>query len=173
MLKRPLEDTDGGSPAKKKCTMSLLDSMKSDLEKLLKNAEEHHENARLEAVDAAFDLEEELKSAQKRKEDTEKELAETDEQLDKVTQYLDTFENSSAVKMLKKAAECSVELAQLNQDYSQVKEKLEAFRSMRSTLVEKCDTLKHTLSEHSSKCDELTKKHTSAEEKADTISSLN
>ena len=90
-----------------------------------------------------------------------------------MTQYLDTFENSSAVKMLKKAAECSVELAQLNQDYSQVKEKLEAFRSMRSTLVEKCDTLKHTLSEHSSKCDELTKKHTSAEEKADTISSLN
>tara|TARA_B110000003_G_C16416664_1_gene444487 strand:- start:102 stop:548 length:447 start_codon:yes stop_codon:yes gene_type:complete len=146
--------------------------MKSDLEKILKDAEEHHERVRLEAVDSAFDLEEEVKTAQQNRDNTEKDLCERDRELDKVTEYLGMFEKSPAVKMLEKASASGLDLKQLQQDHAKVKETLDKLRGIQSDLVKQCDALKAKSAVQDGALKDLTVKYKAAEANADSITEL-
>ena len=168
-LKRPLDDAPS-SPAKKLC----LEDLKTNLDALLAQATEHHEEARLAAVDSAYDLEECWKDAEERKAATETELSDLKEKQSACMEYRTKIMQNPATKMLQKASGSDVNgIDQLTQDHEKLKASLEKLNSLLSELGTEMGKCQDRLSRETLECDDLKKRHEEAEAKAEKITNLN
>lgn len=175
MLKRPAEDQPE-TPAKKQRTNDDLESMKAQLDALLKNAADHHEDRRLAAVDRAFDLEEDLKSAQTTTDATNDELNQVSSDHNNASQYLEAFESSQTMKMLSKVdgiPQENVQLTQLKDDNEKIRETLIKLKAMAQTLKEKQSSLEEDLKQQQENVQRLQEEHAAAEKEVEVITELN
>ena len=175
MLKRPAEDQPE-TPAKKQRTNDNLESMKNQLDALLKNAAEHHEDRRLAAVDRAFDLEEELKSAQITVDIANDELNQVSSDHINASLYLEAFESSQTMKMLSKVDDISqenVKLTQLRDDNEKIRETLIKLKAMAQTLKEKQSSWEEDLKQQQENVQRLQEEHAVAEKEVEVITELN
>ena len=168
MLKRPLEDTPTG-PSKK----LRFEDLQSELDGLLVLASQHHEEARLAAVDSAFDLEESCKCAEEKMNSTEKELSESKSKRDTCAQYRQKIMDSPAAKMLEKVSGSDVHgVDTLTEDHEKLKSSLEKLSCLVSGLDGDIVLLEKRLDEEKTQCETLRGKHEEAEAKAEKITSL-
>jgi hypothetical protein len=175
MLKRPAEDQPE-TPPKKQRTNDDLESMKNQLDALLKNAAEHHEDRRLLAVDRAFDLEEELKSAQMTADTANDELNKVSSDHINASLYLEAFESSKTMKMLSKVDDISqenVKLTQLKDDNEKIRETLIKLKAMVQMLKEKQSSLEEDLKQQQENVQRLQEEHAAAEKEVEVITELN
>jgi|TARA_B100000767_G_scaffold254792_1_gene260475 hypothetical protein len=169
MSKRPLEDAST-SPAKKLC----LEDLKSNLNALLEQAAEHHEEARLFAVDRAFELEESWNDA----EDNRKAMTATLKELQTKCQACEEYEKkiseSPVAMMLSKVSETDVHgIDTLSDDQKKLDASLKQLQTLyEATLQQKSDT-ESTLQKQTILCENFKKKHEEAEAKAEKITKLN
>lgn len=173
MLKRPMED-DTQVVENKKARTDSLDELKMNLEALLKEASEHHEEVRIQAVDSAYDLEESLKDAMSTKDSYSEEHSQLTQKYEKAKTYLDTFENSPSVKMLQKASSSDMTgLEKLSQDHQKITEALNHLRKVLETTSTQLDACKVKLENQEKICERLKTDHETAEARAEQISRLN
>ena len=167
MSKRPLDydencEAEYDIRAKKPRQNNELESMKMQLDALLKSAAEHHEETRITAVDRAFDLEEETKIAKKELEDKEMELANLTADYTNATQYLETFESSQTVKMLTKIEDYEddgvIKVDTLKKDSQQVFETLVKLKTLKQNLKEQQQALREQVGQASRSKNRRTRK---------------
>ena len=103
MLKRPLDEIKP-PPAKKQRCGAKLDAMKASLDKMMQQATQEHEKARIAAIDSATELEEIWSVARAKHEQEIIELNALTEEHETACKYFEQFETSSALKMLNKAS---------------------------------------------------------------------
>ena len=104
MSKRPAE-SNATPPVKKARVNPELEAMRNTLDSLLKTASDHHEEARIAAIDAASTLEEEWTDATTGKDKLSVEMVGLESEKNTADEYLKRYEESATVKMLKKAAD--------------------------------------------------------------------
>lgn len=170
MAKRPRED-DTESVSKKLRVNPELEAMKATLDNLLESANEHHEEARIAAIDTASELEEQWAEATSTRDKTKAEHDAVHGELDTASQYLDTFENSATVKMLKKASENKT-VGTLVQDHETIRDALTKVENLKSRLQTTLAELKVSLQKETETAAALKEKLTAAEAKVETISSF-
>jgi DNA repair exonuclease SbcCD ATPase subunit len=168
-LKRPLDDAPT-SPAKKLC----LDDLKSNLDALLAKATEHHEEARLAAVDSAYDLEESWKGAEERKTATETELRALAEKRLACVAYEEKIKSSPSAIMLARVSESEVNgIDKLSEDHKKLSASLEQLRTLLKNLNQQHAACEKKLEQESSTCSDLKQKYEQAEANAEKITKLN
>lgn len=173
MSKRPLETSEDTDPAKKTRVSTPLDDIKTKLDQLLKQASEHHEEARLTAVDSAFELEESWKDAENEKQTKEIEIAELTKQKDAYVAYEAKIKESPLVKMLQNVSESDAGgIEKLTEDHTKLTESLKQLKMLQVSLLEKIDCYKKELEGHTRKCQDLKHKHEEAEAHAEKIAGL-
>ena len=169
-LKRPLEDDISESPTKK----LRFEDLKSNLDALLAVATEHHEEARLTAVDSAYDLEESWKDSEDKKNATATELETLEGKRDVCAQYISDMKSSSAFKMLQNVSKTEVNgIEKLTQDHQKLKDSMEKLESLCSDLETQIQTCAARLEKETKVAEDLKKKHEEAEEKAQEIAGFN
>ena len=174
MSKRPLDE--GLQPAPKKICASAesLQQMKTQIDNMLKQPKDHHEEIRLAAVDHAYEKEEQWKEASAQKDDIKEELDTVSTDLSTAETYLSEFESNPAVKMLEKASTCGVERAQvLMEDHEKIMDTLTKLRHMKETLSNQNEMLTQKYSDACAKCEDFKKTFDNAESTAEIISGLN
>lgn len=168
-LKRPLDDAPT-SPAKKLC----LEDLKSNLDALLAKATEHHEEARLAAVDSAYDLEESWKDAEERKTATETELRALTEKRSACAAYEEQIKSSPTARMLAKVSESDVNgIDKLSEDHKKLTASLEQLRTLLKDLDQQHAACEKKLEQETSTCSDLKQKYEQAEANAEKITKLN
>lgn len=176
MSKRPLDSDEDSVCAKKPRQNTELESMKMQLDALLKSAAEHHEETRITAVDRAFDLEEETKSAKKEWADKETELANLTADYTNATQYLETFESSQTVKMLTKVEDYEddgvIKVDTLKKDSQQVFETLVKLKTLKQNLKEQQQALEEQVDAASIFFNKIANKYVDAEKEVQKITNL-
>jgi uncharacterized phage infection (PIP) family protein YhgE len=175
MLKRPAEDL-ADTPIKKQRQNDDLESMKTQLDTLLKNAAEHHEERRIAAVDRAFDLEEDLKSAQTAADTINDELNQVSSDHINASQYLEAFVSSQTMKMLSKVDDISqdkVQLTQLKDDNEKIMGTLSKLKAMGQTLKEKQSSLEEELNTLQDNVQQIQDQYENAEKEVVVITNLN
>lgn len=174
MSKRPFDEGSEPAPKKARASADSLQSIKSQLDSMLKAAKDHHEEVRLAAVDHAYEKEERWKEASAQKDDLKEELNTTSEDLSTAETYVSEFEASPAVKMLEKASACGLERAQvLMEDHEKITDTLTKLRHMRDTLTSQQESLSQKYTEACAQCEDLKKTFDHAESTAEIISGLN
>lgn len=154
--------------AKKMRPHPELEAMKAALDILVSNADTHHEEARIAAIDAASELEEQWVSATTLRDKTQVEYDTVAEQCQTAGEYLAAFEASSAVVMLKKARESQM-VQTLVDDHDKVQETLTNMQRLMTDLTTSRETLKKTLETQLADCADLEAKHKAAEARVETI----
>ena len=91
MLKRTSDDLSSPNAKKQRCG-DKLDSMKATLEKMMQQATEEHEQARIAAIDNAAELEEKWQSARGKRDIDAKELESLTNEHETACQYFEKFE---------------------------------------------------------------------------------
>lgn len=168
MLKRPLEDAPE-SPAKKLC----LEDLKSNLNALLEQAVEHHEEARLSAVDSAFELEESWNDAEDKRKVTSAELEELRAKCQACEEYEKKILASPAAMMLSNVSETDVNgIDKLSIDQKKLDASLKQLRTLLSHTKQQKEETESTLQKQTSLCNDLKNKHEEAEAKAEKITKL-
>ena len=170
MSKRPL-DTNDESVSKKVRVNPELEAMKATLESLMKTADEHHEEARIAAIDTASELEEQWIEANATKDKTETEYDAVSSEYDTAVVYLENFENSATVQMLKKASENKT-VDTLVEDHEKINDTLTKMRNLQARLLASKTELHKTLQEQIGNVNTLKSKLTAAESKVDIITSF-
>lgn len=174
MSKRPLEETALGQTHKKPRKNDELEAMKAKLDAMLAAAAEHQEEARISAVDEAYDLEEQLKGMQQECDEVQTKLAEVTIDFETAAKYLKDFRESQTAQMLQKAAECKLEHVKVLQtDNTKIKETLEKLKTFKQSMKTKQDEVSATLQKLRGKCKELTSKFEAAEQRVEEITNLN
>jgi len=134
MLKRPSDHLSSPNAKKQRCG-DKLDSMKATLEKMMQQATEEHEQARIAAIDNAAELEEKWQSARGKRDIDANELESLTNEHEKACQYFEQFETSSALKMLNKASNCEIEAIQpLSKHREQIEKTLDLLKTLRDDL---------------------------------------
>tara|TARA_B110001452_G_scaffold70402_1_gene56877 strand:+ start:269 stop:793 length:525 start_codon:yes stop_codon:yes gene_type:complete len=142
MLKRPSDNANSPTAAKKQRCGVKLDVIKANIERMLQQATEEHEQARIAAIDSAADLEEKWNTSRGKRDSHEKELESLKQEHETACEYFNQFETSSTLKMLNKASSCELEAIQpLSKHHEQIKQTIEQLKLMRDTL----ETQKNTL----------------------------
>lgn len=137
--KRPFEEKETNSNKKARVgTNQELEAMKATLESLLKSADDHHEEIRIAAIDAAFDLEERLREAEALRTDVDHKMELSQTERDAATVYLDRYRNSATVEMLKKAGNFET---QYEKDSVQITNGLAKLESMKNAFCLKYKSL--------------------------------
>lgn len=174
MSKRPLEKTALG-PNKKPCHKNdELEAMKAQLDAMLAAADEHQEEARISAVDEAYDLEEQLKGMQQERDELVAKLAEVTIDFETAAKYLQDFQKSQTAAMLRKAVECKLEQVKVLQtDRHKFYETLEKLKTFKQSMKTKQDEVSATLQKLRGKCKDLTLKFEAAEQRVEEITNLN
>jgi chromosome segregation ATPase len=176
MSKRPAEDQPE-TPTKKQRTNDDLESMKAQLDDLLKNAAEHHEETRIAAVDRAYDLEEELKTTQSSMYNINAQLNQVASDHADASRYLETFESSQTMKMMTKVgdynAEGSIQIRTLKEDNQKIMETLVKLKGMKQTLFTKQQSLEFDLKALHESVQQIEQQYVNAEKEVLVITNLN
>lgn len=170
MTKRAREE-EVESVSKKLRVNPELEAMKATLDNLLQSANEHHEEARIAAIDAASELEEQWTEATSARDKTKIEHDAVEGEFGAVVQYLDTFENSATVQMLKKASENKT-VGTLVQDHESIRDALTKMQNMKNRLSSTLADLVRTLQKETESAAALKEKLSAAEAKVETITSF-
>jgi len=170
MTKRPL-DADMDVQSKKVCLHPELEAMKATLESLLKTADEHHEEARIGAIDHASELEEKWTECTVCRDNMTKEFEKVSNELEAACTYVETFESSDTVCMLKKASESKV-VHTLVEDHAKILDTLVKLRSLKSRLQDSKCTLEGELQQQTEKCEQLKTELAAAEARVESITKL-
>jgi len=134
MSKRPLDEIDP-PPAKKQRCGDTLDAMKASLEKLMQQATEEHEKARIAAIDSATELEETWQAIHNKLQQEEDEVQRLNNEYGTACQYFEQFETSAALKMLNKASNCELEsVKSLSKHREQIENTLAQLKTLRDDL---------------------------------------
>lgn len=149
-----------------------LEAMKSALDKLMSNANTHHEEARIAAIDKASDLEDKWVAAMTLRDSTQEEYDTVEEQCRTAVEYLNAFEASSVVNMLKKASASQLLVPTLINDHDKVQESLTDMERLCEQLEASRDSLLKTLNSQKAQCSELETEHKAAEKYVDTITNF-
>ena len=169
MLKRPLDDDISESPTKK----LRFEDLKSNLDALLAQASKHHEEARLAAVDSAYDLEEAWKDAEEKKNASEAELAELKKRKEVCSKYISDMKSSQAFKMLENVGSTDVNgIEKLTEDRQKLNESLKNLESLSSHLETEHTKVRQRLEKESEMTSDLKEKYEGAEAKAQKITKL-
>jgi sulfur relay (sulfurtransferase) DsrC/TusE family protein len=173
MLKRTSDDLSSPNAKKQRCG-DKLDSMKATLEKMMQQATEEHEQARIAAIDHAAELEEKWQSARGKRDIDAKELESLTNEHETACQYFEKFETSSALKMLNKASNCELDSIQpLSKHREQIEKTLDQLKTLRDDLETQKNTMVKQL-EFSEKEDKETyEKFKQAETNVEVITDLN
>jgi hypothetical protein len=137
MLKRQQPDEQADEqPMLKKSRKNNLEAMKEAMQGLIKVAETHHEEVRIAAIDAAFEIEEQHKEAKATKDQLLLELDELKNDLEETTTALGMFQQHPTYIMLEKAAmlEHPLGLETLVEDNSKRKETITAMTMFKQEL---------------------------------------
>lgn len=182
MSKRPLESDDAPTSPKKLRTEDILttddtkelDDIKSQLDALFQTATEHHEEARLEAVDCAYDIEESLKEAELKLEELQALAQKWTAKCEKAESYLKSFEESPIAKMLRKVSESDVEgIDKLSEDYKKMSAVMDQLKSALDTNTRERVACSEELARQKENCERLRKDYETAEKRAEGITLLN
>lgn len=173
MLKRPMTDDVEGASDLKKPRLSAIQNMKARMDALLKKAEEHHESARIAAIDKASALEEELNDAREERDKTQKELDTIQKEYSETCAYLETVQNSQTVKMLQNASgDTSSDIETLSKDNEEVQSLMKELCQMKNTLSSQIENTQSELADMQERCTVLEEDHHAAEENVDKITKL-
>ena len=161
----------------KKPRTSSMDDMKSKLDAMLKKAQEHHESARIAAIDKASALEEELNDANEERETTEKQIQNMQNEYNETCSYLETIENSDTMKMLhnasaKKETSPSNDINILHNDNDEVQKLLKGLREKNANLHAQIGDMKNELVDMRERCTVLSEDFTAAQDHVETITNI-
>ena len=173
MLKRSSDDLGSPTVKKQRCG-DKLNSMKATLEKMMQQATEEHEQARIVAIDNAAELEEKWRTARGKRDTDANELESLTKEHETACTYFGQFETSSALKMLNKASNCELESVQpLSKHREKIEKTLEQLKVLRDNLeIQKSAMVKEL--EFSEKEDKETyEKFKQAETNVEVITDLN
>jgi len=138
MLKRPLDEIIP-PPAKKQRCGAKLDAMKASIDKMMQQATEEHEQARIAAIDSATELEELWSVARTKYEQEIIELNALTEEHNTACKYFEKIDTSSALKMLNKASAVAGDvemdsLKSLSKHREQIEKTLDQLKTLRDDL---------------------------------------
>lgn len=174
--KRPLEGSEGNEEgsATKKHKNNDLEVMRATLIGLLKSADDHHEQARIAVVDLAYDIEEQLKEAQKSLHELDTKLCMSNSECKTASEYLMFVKDSTTVQMLKNAAKISDEHfgSVFVEDNRKIAEGLSELETLKHALEDKRDCLTEERTDTLQNIDNLKGDLTSAENRVKTITNL-
>lgn len=137
MSKRSLEDEEAEQtvPAKKLRYGDKLNTMKANIDNLLKQAVDEHEQARITAIDKAAMSEEVWFAACSKTKRDELELKSLTGEYEMACTYISEFEKSTTVKMLNKASGCELDSIQsLSKKHDVLKSTLVQLETMKTDL---------------------------------------
>jgi len=167
MSKRPAE-SDATPPAKKARVNPELEAMRNTLDNLLMTASDHHEEARIAAIDAASALEEEWTDATTEKDKLLTEMDGIESEKDTAEEYLKRYEESATVKMLKKAADDKA-VETLVEDNEKIADTLTKLRNLKERLTTQYNDTSTQYGEKYKQCDALKERLDAAEKRVETI----
>jgi len=138
MLKRPLDEINP-PPAKKQRCGAKLDAMKASLDKMMQQATEEHEKARIAVIDSATELDEIWSVARTKHKQEGGELDALTKEHETACEYFEQFETSSALKMLNKASVVAGDvemdsLKSLSKHREQIEKTLDQLKTLRDDL---------------------------------------
>jgi len=173
MSKRPLDSDDNPDNVKKTRVSTPLDAIKAKMDQIFKQSAEHHEEARISAVDSAYELEESWKEAEEKKNATEVELKALAARQKTAENYLETFESNPSIKMLEKASKSDIRgLDKLTQDHKELIETLQLLRDVLESTSSEFDMCTQKLKTKQQVCKDLSTRHRVAEAKAESIANF-
>lgn len=173
MSKRPIVECNSSSAKKQRCG-DKLDAMKANIEKIMQQATEEHEKARIAAIDSAADLEEKWTVIHNKYNSDTKELESLIEEHTTACQYFEQLETSSALKMLNKASNCELESIQpLSKHREQIEKTLDELKLLRDTLETQKTTMVKQLELTEKEMKESYNNFKQAETNVEVISDLN
>jgi len=173
MLKRPSDELTSPSVKKQRCG-DKLDSMKTLLEKIMQQATEEHEQARIAAIDSAAELEEKWQTAHNRHSKNGIELQTLKQEFATAQLYFGQFETSSAFKMLNKASTCELESIQpLAKHREQIEKTLNQLKILRDELETQYNAMGKECELSTKEVTETYEKFKQAETNVEVITELN
>jgi len=172
-MKRPTDDTTTEQPCKKTRTNTILEEMKSTMESLLKTADEHHEEARIAAVDVAFELEQQLSEVTGLVDSYREEDERLKTEYSTVSQYMGTVQKSMTVKMLDKAVAYQLDNKKLSEDHQKMTETMAKMQELSQKILDDGKHYELLLSKKLLEETELKEKLMDAEKKVTLITDLN
>ena len=167
MSKRPAE-SDTMAPAKKARVNPELEAMRNTLDSLLKTASDHHEEARIAAIDAASALEEEWTDATTEKDKLSLEMDGLESEKNTAEEYLKRYEESATMKMLKKAADDKA-VETLVEDNEKIVDTLTKLSNLKELLSTQYSDISTQFGEKCEQCDALKERLAAAEKRVETI----
>lgn len=167
MSKRPAE-SNATAPVKKARVNPELEAMRNTLDTLLKTASDHHEEARIAAIDAASALEEEWTDATTEKDKLSVEMDGLESEKNTAEEYLTRYEESATVKMLKKAADDKA-VETLVEDNEKISDTLTKLSNLKERLSTQYNDISTQFGEKCEQCDALKERLDAAEKRVETI----
>lgn len=168
-FKRPLDEPCIVSHKKARLVNSELEAMKATLDNLLKSADDVHEEARIAAVDLAFELEEQLKEAEELAVLSTTQLAVAKADCDAATTYLNEYRNSDTFQMLKKAGNFDITFNTMS---SKIADGLKQLHQMKDGFQDKYDCLVTDKATNDERVSQLKSRWETAEAKVVTITNF-
>lgn len=158
---------------KKQRFTSELAQMKDTLDTMMQSAKEHHEEARITAIDNASEVEELWTEVVTEREEMNTELATVSSEYNTACEYLNKYESSTTLAMLNKASECQFKDVQiLVEDNEKINDTLTKLRNLKQCLFDKQKLAVETVEVLQKKCTGLKDKLDSIEQQVENISSL-
>ena len=184
MSKRPASDISTDSNKKTRTDetstgpfdkeSAMLESLKKEMDSLLDQANEHHEEVRIAAVDTAFDLEEKLKESEEAKEKALCTLRHVTINLENAEKYLQEFSENNAMQMLTKVSSSSIQnINTLKEDSKKAETALNKLKSLKQTYKEKQAQCKDKFEQIEMECAKLKDKYNAAEHYVESVTNLN
>lgn len=172
MSKRPADNAND-TPVKKARINPELEAMKATLNNLLSTANTHHEEARIAAIDAASVLEEQWTELSMEKDKLQEELSGITSECETAVSYLETFEKSTTVQMLRKASETKVVVVEnLVDDNKKITETLTKLCNLSDRLTALREKTETELVKFTDHCDIVKSRFDDAEKRVDIITNL-
>jgi len=171
MSKRPADNVND-TPTKKARINPELEAMKATLNSLLSTANTHHEEARIAAIDTASVLEEEWTDLSMEKDKLQEELSGVTSECETAVSYLETFEKSNTLQMLRKACETKV-VENLVDDNEKITETLTKLRNLSGRLTALREKAETELIEKTTQWEVVKSRFDAAEKRVDVITNLN
>lgn len=168
-FKRPLDEPCKVSHKKARLVNSELEAMKATLDNLLKSADNVHEEARIAAVDLAFELEEQLKDAEELAVLSTTQLAVAKADCDAATTYLNEYRNSDTFQMLKNAGNFDMKFNTIN---CKIADGLKQLQLMKDGFQDKYDCLFSDKATNDERVSQLKSRWETAEAKVVTITNF-
>ena len=173
--KKPRTDeTSNGPLDEESAERNILESLKKEMDSLLHQANEHHEEIRIAAVDTAFDLEEKLKDSEEAKEKAQRVLKHVTINLETSEKYLQEFSENNDMQMLTKVSSSSIQnINTLKEDSKKVESTLNKLKALKQTYKEKQAQCKDKFEQIEMECAKLKDKYNAAEHYVESVTNLN